>query len=63
MVKAGAFVPTFNELMVISFFVFAIDLVVVSYLVKRAYVTLSLELEGSSKIDGDQAITRPTESP
>ena len=45
LVKMNMYTPSFNEIMIISFFVFAIDLVVVTSLVKRAYGKLKREFE------------------
>ena len=48
LVKANVFVPTFEQLMVISFAVFASDLVIVSMLVRRQYRELAEELPTAS---------------
>lgn len=44
LVKAGAVAPTFDQLMTITFAVFALDLVITSALVRRQYRELSVEL-------------------
>lgn len=44
LVKLNMYAPSFAEVMTISFFVFAFDLVIVSYLVRRHYSNLEIEL-------------------
>ncbi len=55
LVKMNVYVPSFADVMTVSFFVFAIDLVLVSLLVRRHYRSLGLELgamSGDLLVDG-----------
>ncbi len=60
LVKAGAFAPTFEQLMLISIAVFSSDLLIVSTLVRRQYRELRDELASvSPKVDGLPIETTP----
>jgi Na+-driven multidrug efflux pump len=54
LVKANVYAPTFAEVMGISFFVFAIDLVIVTALVRKHYRNLEEELSGKTELSMDE---------
>ncbi len=54
LVKGSIYAPTFAEVMGISFFVFAIDLVIVTALVRKHYRNLEEELSGETELSMDE---------